>query len=127
VAYNVNLATSDLTVAREIAKAVRESSGGLPAVQARGMATTDPDIAQVSMNLLDTSITPLHVVYEAVRDRALQHGVDVATSEVVGLLPLDVLVAGFRRLTGAKEFAAEHVVEARLLETLAARGQEPPD
>ena len=66
VAYNVNLATSDLALAKRIARAIRESSGGLPAVQALGMLTDDPDIVQVSMNLLDTAVTPLHVVFETV-------------------------------------------------------------
>ena len=96
VAYNVNLATSDLALAKRIARNVRESSGGLPAVQALGMATDDPNVVQVSMNLLDTATTPLHVVFEAVQAQAAAEGVGVAESEIVGLLPLDVLVSTTR-------------------------------
>ncbi len=127
IAYNVNLATSDLAVARDVARAVRQSSGGLLAVQARGMATANPGVVQVSMNLLDTSLTPLHVVYEAVRERAAERGVEVAESEVVGLLPLDVLVRTFAWSMRASAISGEHVIEARLLQVLAAKREAPPE
>jgi glutamate formiminotransferase len=125
VAYNVNLATSDLTLAKQIARSVRESSGGLPAVQALGMATNDPNIVQVSMNLLDTSTTPLHVVYDTVRDRAAAQGVEVVESEIVGLLPLDVLVSTTRTYIKARELEAAQIVEARLLQSLTTTDPSP--
>lgn len=118
VAYNVNLATSDLSLAKRIAKSVRESSGGLKAVQALGMATDDPGTVQVSMNLLDTSITPMHVVYEAVRDQAAEAGVEVIESELVGLLPLDALVAVARAHLKAGQLETSQIIEARLLQSL---------
>ncbi len=116
VAYNINLATPDVEVAREIARRVRQSSGGLTAVQARGMATADPGLVQVSMNLLDTDQTPLHVVYEAVRGQAAERGVEIAGSEIVGLAPLRVLVAAARYYVKASGLAASQVLEARLLD-----------
>ena len=70
IAYNVTLATADLTIAQQIAREIRESSGGLPAVQARGFHTADPSIVQVSMNLLDTRATPMIVVFERIRAAA---------------------------------------------------------
>jgi glutamate formiminotransferase / 5-formyltetrahydrofolate cyclo-ligase len=126
IAFNVNLATSDLGLAREIARAVRQSSGGLPAVQARGMATEDADVVQVSMNLLDTEITPLHAAFEAVRARAEARGVAIARSEVVGLLPLRVVTATARHYVKMEGFEASRVVEAGLLDALVAAGQAPP-
>lgn len=120
VAYNINLATADLALAKQIARAVRESSGGLPAVQALGMATDDPNVVQVSMNLLDTAVTPLHVVYDEVRRRATYAGVEIVASEVVGLLPLDVLVATTRAHVKAVGLEKLQVVEARVLEALTA-------
>ena len=116
VAYNINLATPDVEVAREIARRVRQSSGGLTAVQARGMATADPGLVQVSMNLLDTDQTPLHVVYEAVRGQAEERRVEIAGSEIVGLAPLRVLEAAARYYVKASGLAASQVLEARLLD-----------
>jgi glutamate formiminotransferase / 5-formyltetrahydrofolate cyclo-ligase len=126
LAYNVNLATPDLALAKEIARAIRESSGGFPAVQALGMATPDPDVVQVSTNLLDTARTPLHVVYDAIRARALARGVEVVGSELVGLMPLDVLVATTAHYARFAGFGREHVLEARLLDALAADRRGPP-
>ncbi len=124
VAYNVNLATSDLSLAKRIAKGIRESSGGLKAVQALGMATDDPGVVQVSMNLLDTSVTPMHVVYETVRDQAAEAGVEVIESELVGLLPLDALVSTARAYIKAGQLESSQIVEARLLQSLGTA--EPP-
>ncbi len=88
VAWNVNLATADLDLAKSIAAHVRESSGGLPWVQARGFRLDDPDCAQVSMNLLDVGTTPMWRVYEAVRDEAATAAVEVLETELIGLAPL---------------------------------------
>src|SRR5919199_3669151 len=81
IAYNVTLATGDLRVAQAIARSIRESSGGLPAVQARGFPTADPEVVQVSTNLLDHQRTPVWVVYNAIRQAAREHGVEVLESE----------------------------------------------
>jgi glutamate formiminotransferase len=126
VAYNVNLETADLELARGIARTVRLSGGGLPAVQARGMATSDPNVVQVSLNLLDTQVTPLHVVFEEIQSLAQANGVEIRDSEVVGLLPLDVLLATTRRHVKASQLLREHILEARLLAALSEQHEAPP-
>src|SRR5207249_4847905 len=92
IAYNVTLATADLDLAKRIARSIRESSGGLPAVQARGFRTADPNIVQVSMNLLDTRRTPMSVVFGRIAEEAARAGVTVVESELVGLAPAEALV-----------------------------------
>jgi glutamate formiminotransferase len=116
VAYNITLDTPDLNIARSIARTIRESGGGLPAVQARGFRTAHPGIVQVSMNLLDLRRTPLHVVFERVRREAERHGVAVLESELVGLLPTDALVELGRDYLRFGRLEASAVLETRLLE-----------
>jgi glutamate formiminotransferase len=124
IAYNITLATADLRIAREIARSVRESNGGLPAVQARGFPTADPEVVQVSMNLLDFRRTPLHVVFERVRQLAEGRGVAVLHSELVGLLPLGALVQlGHEQLRFA-HLDATAVLETRALEAALAAAAE---
>lgn len=118
VAFNVNLACGDLRVARAVARAVRESSGGLPAVQALGMATSDPGVVQVSMNLLDVERTPLHVAFERVRAEAAARGVSVHSSELVGLAPTAVLAEAARHYLLLRDLRVDQTVEARLLARL---------
>jgi glutamate formiminotransferase len=92
IAYNINLASTDLELARRIARTIRESGGGLPRVQANGFRLEDPDCAQVSMNLLDYAVTPLWRVWEAVEAEARSAGVEPAESELIGLAPLAALL-----------------------------------
>src|SRR2546425_528926 len=87
VAFNVWLTTGDVAVAREIARTVRESSGGLPAVQAMGVLLASRGTAQVSMNLLDYRATSIAAVFDRVRDEARARGVGVSRSELVGVAP----------------------------------------
>jgi len=115
IAFNVNLTTDDVKVARDIAKAVRESSGGLAAVQAMGV-TSEAGQAQVSMNLVDFTTTPVHAAYDAVREAALARGTEVAESEVVGLIPLDALTDAARHYLRLKDFRRDQILEARLME-----------
>src|SRR3989441_6094521 len=89
IAFNIELDSTDLKLAQRIAKEIRESSGGLPAVQARGFMLTDPARAQVSMNLLDHTTTSLATVWREVETRASAAGVRVLRGELIGLLPLD--------------------------------------
>jgi glutamate formiminotransferase len=116
IAYNVTLASGDLELARSIARSIRESSGGLPAVQARGFRTADPHAVQVSMNLLDTRRTPMHVVFERIRSEAAQHGVEVLESELVGLAPAEALVDVVRDALRFGRLDADALLETRLLE-----------
>jgi len=115
IAYNINLTTDDVKVAREIARAIRESSGGLPAVQAKGMRS-EAGPAQVSMNLVDFTTTPIHVAFEAVRQAAVERGTDVAESEVVGLIPLDALTDAARHSLKLTHFERAQILETRLME-----------
>ena len=91
IAMNVDLAGADLAVARSIARAVRESSGGLPAVQAMGVWLPRRGVAQVSMNLLDYRRTPPLAAFERVRDEAQHRGAGVAAGELIGCAPRDAL------------------------------------
>ncbi len=116
IAYNITLATDDLNAARAIAGAIRESSGGLPGVQARGFRTADPAIVQVSMNLLDMRRTPMAVVFERVRQEAALRHVTVLESELVGMAPAEALVDVARQALHFGHLDASAVLETRLLE-----------
>ena len=122
VAFNVNLNTGDLDVARRIARAVRASDGGLDAVKALGVRTARPDVVQVSMNLVDLERTPLHEAFEAVRGEAARHGVEVRNSEVVGLVPAAALLPAAARALRLDRFTMRGVLEHRL----AMRDSGPP-
>jgi glutamate formiminotransferase len=115
VAYNVNLASPDLAAARAIARVIRESSGGLPAVQARGFATNNPAVVQVSTNLLDTRMTPLHVVFDRIVSEAWARGIEVLESELVGLLPTAVMAETTRHYARFPALSADQAIESRLL------------
>ena len=98
IAYNINLESEDVDLAKRIARRVRESGGGLPRLQANGFEVREPERghplrAQVSMNVLDFTETPLWLVWETVRDEAASDGVELAESELIGLAPLASLVA----------------------------------
>ncbi|MDE0405068.1 MAG: glutamate formimidoyltransferase [Nitrospira sp.] len=91
VAFNVVLQTQDLSIARDIARRVRASNGGLPALKAIGLELKSQGLVQVSMNLTDYHQTPVHVAFEAVKRAAALKGVAVVKSELVGLIPQEVL------------------------------------
>jgi glutamate formiminotransferase len=115
IACNVNLATDRLDVARAIARAVRESSGGFRHVKAMGVPLADRGIVQVSMNLTDHEQTPMHRVFEFIRREAERHGVAVLESEIIGLVPSAAVTAAaawFLQLGGA--FGEQRVLERRL-------------
>jgi glutamate formiminotransferase len=115
IAYNINLGTTAVDVARQIARAVRESSGGLVGVQAMGVAAASGQ-AQVSLNLLDHAATPLARVFELVRREAERYGVAIAESEVVGLVPLDAVIDAARYYLRLRDFDREQILEVRLME-----------
>ena len=115
VAFNVNLDTGDLDVARRIARAVRASDGGLDAVKAIGVRTESPKVVQVSMNLVDFERTPLHEAFEAVRREAERLGVEVRNSEVVGLVPGAALLPAAARALRLGGFTLSQVLDRRLL------------
>jgi glutamate formiminotransferase len=92
VAYNLNLNTSDVTIASNIAKIIREKDGGLNNVKAMGFMLEDRNIAQVSINMTDFRVTPLYRVTEMVKMEAARYGVQVIGSEVIGLCPMKALI-----------------------------------
>ena len=92
IAWNVNLRTPDIRVAKRIAKAIRESDGGLSAVRAKGFELADRGLVQVSMNMVDYRKTSLVQAYEAIRSLAAKEGVEIAESEIVGLVPLEQIL-----------------------------------
>ena len=92
VAYNLNLNTSDVEVAKAIAKIIREKDGGLANVKAMGFMLEDRNIAQVSINMTDYRVTPLYRVTEMVKMEAARYGVQVIGSELIGLCPMKALI-----------------------------------
>jgi glutamate formiminotransferase len=92
IAWNINLDSPDRELAVRIARRIRESGGGLPKVQANGFLIEELGRAQVSMNLLDFSVTPMWLVWETVRDVAAEDGIELAESELIGLAPLAALL-----------------------------------
>ena len=116
IAWNVNLRTPDIRVAKRIAKAIRESDGGLPAVRAKGFELADRGLVQVSMNMVDYRKTSLVQAYEAIRSLAAKEGVEIAESEIVGLVPLDALIDGATQYFKLARFHREQILETRLWE-----------
>jgi len=115
IAYNVNLATQDVQLAKDIAKAVREKDGGLKKVQAMGFFLDDKKLSQVSMNLLDFNVTGIRRVFDEVAARARAAGVEVAESELVGLLPAAAIDGDLARHVRLRDFdPSVQVVEERL-------------
>lgn len=110
IAFNINLASDDVELAKRIARRVRESGGGLPKVQANGFWIEELRRAQVSMNLLDFSVTPLWLVWDTVRDVAAEDGVELAESELIGLAPL----AAFLAVADRAGAPSEDTIERRL-------------
>ena len=115
IAYNINLRTADVQVAKDIAKAVREKDGGLPRVQAMGFWLDDLQLAQVSMNLLDFRQTSIRRVFDEVHKLAAAGGVEVAESELVGLAPSAALDDALAAHIKLKDYdPAEQIVETKL-------------
>ncbi len=112
IAFNVYLATSDVSAARKIAKAVRHSSGGLRYVKALGMEVEGQ--AQVSMNLTNYRRTPLAVVVELIRREAERYGTSIHHSELVGLIPQDALVDAAQWYMQLDQFETDQILEYRL-------------
>ena len=116
IAFNINLATDRLDVAKKIAVAIRHSSGGFRFVKAMGVAVQDRGIVQVSMNLTNYEKTPIFRVFEAVRREAARYGVSVLESEIIGLVPAAALVSTAEYFLRLETFRSNQVLETRLKE-----------
>jgi glutamate formiminotransferase / 5-formyltetrahydrofolate cyclo-ligase len=114
VAWNVNLSTDRLDVARAIARLVRESSGGFPCVKAMGVPLAHRGIVQVSMNLTNYAVTPIQRVFDAVRDEAARHGVEILESELIGLIPEAALADTSAEYLRIANFREDRILEASL-------------
>ncbi len=116
LAFNVNLATTDLAVADRIARAVRQSSGGLPHVRAIALSLEEAGMVQVSMNLTDFTQTPIPLVMEAIRTEAARHGVAVAGSQLVGPVPLAAMTGVFQHYLQLQGFSPDQIIENALID-----------
>ncbi len=115
IAFNVNLRTDDLEIAKTIARAVRHINGGYKAVRGMGFALEERGMVQVSMNLVNYTETPIHRVLETVRSEAARYGVAVAGTELIGPVPLDALEEVVRFYLQVHDFTTEQVLETALL------------
>jgi glutamate formiminotransferase/glutamate formiminotransferase/formiminotetrahydrofolate cyclodeaminase len=116
IAFNVNLATDDVDVARAIAAVVRETDGGFPGVRALGLLLPSVGRAQVSMNVEDYEAAALHEIVERVETEARIRGVALAGAELVGLMPAGAAVAAAGAVLRIDGFDPSHVLELRLLQ-----------
>jgi len=125
IAYNINLGTADVNIAKRIAKTIRFSSGGFRFVKSMGVMLGSRNLAQVSINLTDFEQTPLHLVFETVRREAERYGVPVVGSEIVGLIPRKAIELAAEYFLRAENFSPQLVLENRIADAVAARGGLP--
>ncbi len=116
VAYNVNLKTNDLSLAKEIAKMVRFKDGGFPHVRAMGVDLKEKGIVQVSMNLTNYRVTSIPKVYEFIKEEALKKRIEIEGSEIVGLIPLGALEGIAQYYLQCPPFSVRQIIEQRILE-----------
>jgi formiminotetrahydrofolate cyclodeaminase len=125
IAYNVNLGTADVDIAKRIAKTIRFSSGGFRFVKSMGVMLTSRNQAQVSINLTDFEQTPLHLVFETVRREAERYGAAVVGSEIVGLIPREAIEMASEYFLRAENFSPALVLENRIADAVAKRSGLP--
>ncbi len=114
VAFNVNLDTADIKVAKQIAKSVRQASGGLSNVKAIGLALEDRVQVQVSMNMVNYVKTPLYRALELIKAEARRYGVRVSGTELIGLVPQQALVDSLKYYMQLEDFSENQILENRL-------------
>ncbi|MEK7550374.1 MAG: glutamate formimidoyltransferase [Patescibacteria group bacterium] len=114
VAFNVNLDTPNVQIAKDIAKKIREKDGGLPAVKALGFLVDG--MAQVSMNLVDFEKTNFDATFDAVKREADKLSVKIKNSEIYGMIPLESLVRAVKEVFKADTFKSDQVLEKKLYE-----------
>ena len=114
IAYNVNLDTKNIDIAKKIASAIREKDGGLPAVKALGFDVRG--YAQVSMNLVDFEKTNVEKVYSEIEKLAKKYKTEIKSSEIYGMIPLEALVLAVKSMLKANTFKSDQVLEKKLYE-----------
>jgi glutamate formiminotransferase/formiminotetrahydrofolate cyclodeaminase len=123
IAYNINLNTNNVGIAKFIARRVRHSSGGFRYVKAMGVLLAERNLAQVSMNLTDFEQTPIQLVFETVRREAERYGVGIAGSEIVGLIPQKALDQTAEYYLRVENFRRDMILENRLAAVMESSGQ----
>lgn len=114
IAFNVNLATDNLQLAKDIAKKIRESSGGMKCVKALGLMLKQLNVAQVSMNLTNYRVTPMRTAFDAIKAEAEKAGVKIRNSELIGLAPQAAIGAGDVEYLKIDAFDPKQIIENRL-------------
>ncbi|MBL5981131.1 glutamate formiminotransferase [Petrotoga sp. HWH.PT.55.6.1] len=114
IAFNVNLNTNNIDIAKKIAQAVRGKSGGFKYCKALGFELKERNIVQVSMNMVDYTKTPLYRVFQVIENEANRYGVNVVGSEIVGLVPLNALVDTADYFLKLEDFSYDKVLENRI-------------
>ncbi|HEX4899242.1 MAG TPA: glutamate formimidoyltransferase, partial [Pyrinomonadaceae bacterium] len=114
IAFNINLRTNDVEIARQIARAVRARQGGLPFVKALGFELATRGLVQVSMNLVNYEVTGMEAAYAAVKSEAERLGVEIANTEIVGLVPEKALDTKAEYFSKLENFEGDKVLENRI-------------
>jgi glutamate formiminotransferase len=114
IAFNVNLASPNLALAKGIAKKVRESSGGMPCVKAIGLMLNNLNVAQVSMNLTDYKVTSMRKVFDAIRAETEKAGEKIRNSELIGLAPQAAIGPGDVEHLKIDDFDPKQIIENRI-------------
>ncbi|MFA5585984.1 MAG: glutamate formimidoyltransferase [Saccharofermentanales bacterium] len=116
IAYNIDLGTDKLEIANAIARAIRQSGGGLQYIKAGGVELKEKGLVQVTMNITDYRKNPIYRVFEAVRMEAARYGVPVVGSEIIGLAPLEALTGSLEYYLGLHGFDQSKIIEHWLLD-----------
>jgi glutamate formiminotransferase len=114
IAYNINLKSADLEIAKSIARRIRASSGGFPSVKALGLPLASRGLVQVAINFTDFEQTPVHIVYSEVCRLAADQGVEIAESELIGLMPRKALEMAAASMLKLSHFDSQRVIENRI-------------
>ncbi len=115
IAYNINLKSDNIQAAKQIAKEIRESSGGLPAVKGIGLMLDELGVAQVSMNLVNYKVTSMETVYAEIERRAKEEfGIEILESELIGLMPQGAYSEGLEERLKIRDFSQDQIVEVCL-------------
>ncbi len=118
IAFNVNLGTKDTKIAENIAKSVRNSSGGYRFIKAIGVDLKEKGVVQVSMNMTNYKKSPLYRVFETIKLEAERYGVPVVGSEIIGMMPMDVMIQTCNFYLRIDNFSGDKVIENKLLDKL---------
>lgn len=115
IAYNINLDTTNMNIAKEISKAIRFSSGGFKFIQAGPAEIKEKGFVQVTMNIKDFKKNPIYRVFETVKMEAKRYGVNVIGSEIIGAVPMEALSDSIEYYLGLEGFSVEKIIENELL------------